>query len=367
MIVISFAYSLEKSPAMNRATEFQDSLGVNLPSCVKKMCASHVNTGFWMGLPLQFCKSFLPKEDATIALEDETGQKCNVKYIAYKHGLSAGWKSFVLRHNLIEEDVLVFQLVEKTKFKVYIFRADELGEAGHVLTLLSFGAHTEQTSPVTVSPKTKRNKHLESLSLTVFQKKQKMSTPSGPDVLECSRLSKPCVFWEVNSFQDFHIMVNGICIDHELPGDVRMGYYKLCVHKKEFLHDEVLECAHDKLVAGMIGETVSIANKIKSCKISTTAKEDYEIWDKFLSSFENMRDKIHTLVTLVFESEGAVDFKRYVEANNEHKRAEDEVKRVAAELKELEETAMKLEGITGSLKEEIEKFEHMLQEEFDAP
>lgn len=51
-------------------------------------------------------------------LEDEIGEKWEVKYIANKNGLSAGWKIFVVAHDLIEGDVLVFHLIETYKLKV---------------------------------------------------------------------------------------------------------------------------------------------------------------------------------------------------------------------------------------------------------
>ena len=51
-------------------------------------------------------------------LENDKGEQWEVKYIAYKVGLSAGWKHFVFAHSLVEGDVLIFQLVESTKFKV---------------------------------------------------------------------------------------------------------------------------------------------------------------------------------------------------------------------------------------------------------
>lgn len=68
-----------------------------------------------------FCKKHLPDKDITITLEDESGKEYQLKYIAYKTGLSAGWRQFSAMHKLLEGDVLVFQLVEPTKFKVYCF------------------------------------------------------------------------------------------------------------------------------------------------------------------------------------------------------------------------------------------------------
>ncbi|KAM0039669.1 putative transcription factor B3-Domain family [Helianthus debilis subsp. tardiflorus] len=335
------------SPTMIRAVEFQNSLGTDFPSCIKTMSSSQVISGFWLGLPLHFCKSYLPKEDATIVLEDEYGAQFEVKYIAYKYGISAGWKRFVVRHNLTIKDILIFQLVESTKFKVYILDINDSSEASHALSLLNLAAHTEQSTPVTPSLKTKKKKHPESLSVTVSRKKHKKSVRSsrsvppsghhtseegGPEVLECSIPSeRHLTFQEVKSFQDFHIIVKG-----------------------------------------MVGQIVRIADEIKRCKITTITKEDFDRWEKSLNSFELLgmkvgflRDKVHTLATLVFESEAAVDIKQYVEARNEHRRAEDEIKKVAAKLKELREEAIKFAGIAGTLKHKVEKYEHKFQEEVD--
>ncbi|KAK9067067.1 hypothetical protein SSX86_014391 [Deinandra increscens subsp. villosa] len=396
----SFKTLIPTSPAMVRAVEVQYSLGTEFPSCVKMMVKSQVSCGFWLGLPLHFCQSFLPKEDAMLVLEDENGEQCEVKYIAYKYGLSAGWKNFAIRHKLMEGDVLVFHLVETARFKVYIHKADDSNEVVDAvpLSLWSSEAHSEEiTNRVSPSTKTKKNKHPESHSLTVVQKKvkkSKKSVPSsvsisprdrlieqlgneseegGSEVLECSRPSQPNLpFQEVKSFEDFSIFVNGFCIDRELPDDVRAGYFKLCLYKKQFLHDGLSDGLYYKLVAGMIGETVRIANEIKNCEL-TTSKKEFETWDNSLKSFELLglkvgflRDKIHTLATLMFESESALDIKRYAEAENEHKRVKDEASKVAAKLKELKESAKKFEGISGILKQKVKRYESKFKEEVDA-
>ncbi|PWA47419.1 B3 DNA binding domain-containing protein [Artemisia annua] len=72
----------------------------------------------------------------------------------------------------------------------------------------------------------------------MIQKKQKNSAPAqlsghsrnnseeaGSEVLEGSRFCIQAVsFEEVKSFEDFHIVVKGLCIDRELPNDVRMRF-----------------------------------------------------------------------------------------------------------------------------------------------
>lgn len=70
------------------------------------------------GLPGPFCRAYLPHEDTTVVVEGENGKQYDVKYIGHKTGLSAGWRQFSVENNLLEGDVLVFQLVEASKFKV---------------------------------------------------------------------------------------------------------------------------------------------------------------------------------------------------------------------------------------------------------
>lgn len=66
----------------------------------------------------------MPNKDTTVILEDEHGKQYEMKYIAHKSGLSAGWRQFSVGHNLLEGDVLVFQLVESNKFKVITLDGD---------------------------------------------------------------------------------------------------------------------------------------------------------------------------------------------------------------------------------------------------
>ncbi|XP_076941409.1 uncharacterized protein LOC143610957 [Bidens hawaiensis] len=252
---------------------------------------------------------------------------------------------------------------------VYIFKANnDSSEAGHIISLMNLEAHTEQTTPgklVYINFFV-----FDHLALCLYSVNN--SEERGREVLERSEPSKTNLLQDVKSFLDFHIMFEGLCIDHELSEDVRVCYYKLCIYKKQWLHDGVSKDFCGVVVARMIGETVRIANEIKNCTM-TTSKEDFGSWDKSLSSFEKfgmkvrfLRHKIHMLETLVFQSEGAVDVKRYEEAKEEHKRVKDEIKIVSAELTQLKKTANKFEEVTSGLKQKIEEFENKFGEEIDA-
>ncbi|XP_021665043.1 B3 domain-containing protein At3g19184 isoform X2 [Hevea brasiliensis] len=111
--------------AIDRAEQVQSGLEADFPSFVKPMTQSHVTGGFWLGLPVQFCKDHLPSRDEYITLVDENGDASETKYLAQKTGLSAGWRGFAIDHKLVDGDALVFQLVSPREFKVYIIRAYE--------------------------------------------------------------------------------------------------------------------------------------------------------------------------------------------------------------------------------------------------
>lgn len=73
------------------------------------------------GLPVQFCKTYLPKHDETVYLVDEQEEEYLTKYLALKTGLSGGWRGFSIEHKLVDGDALVFHLIEPAKFKVHLF------------------------------------------------------------------------------------------------------------------------------------------------------------------------------------------------------------------------------------------------------
>ncbi|KAL5855606.1 hypothetical protein ACOSQ3_005441 [Xanthoceras sorbifolium] len=123
-----YASDKERVYAIERADQLQSGLDSQYPSFVKPMLHSHVTRGFWLGLPVQFCKNHLPLYDEIITLVDEEGNEFPTKYLAEKTGLSGGWRGFSIEHELVDGDALVFHLVKPATFKVYIIRAYELEE-----------------------------------------------------------------------------------------------------------------------------------------------------------------------------------------------------------------------------------------------
>ncbi|KAL6318295.1 hypothetical protein AAG906_039387 [Vitis piasezkii] len=123
-----YASEEARTCAMERAEELQASLEPQYPSFLKSMLQSHVTGGFWLGLPVHFCKTTLPKSDVIMNLVGEEGDEYPTVFLARKSGLSGGWKRFSVAHKLVDGDALVFQLVRPTKFKVYIVRVSSFEE-----------------------------------------------------------------------------------------------------------------------------------------------------------------------------------------------------------------------------------------------
>ncbi|MCO5607674.1 hypothetical protein L7F22_061872 [Adiantum nelumboides] len=123
-----YASDVERIKAAERANKRQEELQDGNPSFVKLMLVSHVSGGFWLGLPLHFCKKNLPHNDAVVVLEDEMGGEWDSIYLAHRTGLSGGWRGFAVDHSLEDGDAIIFELIEPRRFKVHIIRVSEVVE-----------------------------------------------------------------------------------------------------------------------------------------------------------------------------------------------------------------------------------------------
>ncbi|GER30877.1 B3 domain-containing protein [Striga asiatica] len=382
-----------KSPTLIRAEEVQMSLSKDHPSFLKVLVRSHVASCFWMGLPVPFCKIHLPSKDTQVVLENENGEEFSIKYIAHKTGLSAGWRKFVAGNKLIEGDVLIFQLIEPCRLKVYVIRANDLTEVDGALSLLILDSKIKQDAEENMDAQTKK-KRPKSLPLTVVQKKKDTEFPSlrphivgfpeehsgnnseevASEVLEGTKSNISSIqFNDIKGFEDFRIMVNGVCLDPELPEHIRRAYYDLCCSKNAYLHDRVLPGLYSKLAAGMIVETISIADFIRGCKL-TTPRKDFEVGEKSLRSFELLglnvgflRARLRRLLSLAHDSEGGMDVRRYFEAQKEKSELEDEIWKLETKLVELKELYGKCACDVENLQAKAESYQAKFQEEVDAP
>ncbi|KAL2665098.1 hypothetical protein GLYMA_02G237500v4 [Glycine max] len=112
----------ERLCALEAAEAIQINLNSSNPSFIKSM-----------GLPSKFCEEHLPKTLHDMVLEDENGSEYEAVYIGNRAGLSGGWRAFALDHKLDDGDALVFELIEASRFKIYIVRAfpDSVEEKGN--------------------------------------------------------------------------------------------------------------------------------------------------------------------------------------------------------------------------------------------
>lgn len=123
-----YASDEAREEALQKADKLQSDLNSKHPIFIKSMLQSHVTGGFWLGLPNHFCKKNLPLRDAMMTLIDEDGDEYPTTYLAQKTGLSAGWRGFAIAHKLADGDALIFELVKRTVFKVYIIRVNSPSE-----------------------------------------------------------------------------------------------------------------------------------------------------------------------------------------------------------------------------------------------
>ncbi|CAN1343701.1 B3 domain-containing protein Os01g0234100 [Linum perenne] len=379
-----------KSPAMIRAEEVQANLDPDFPSFLKYLVRSHVGSCFWMGLPGPFCRANLPLEDTTVTLEDEDGKEFNIKYIGYKTGLSAGWRLFCVAQNLLEGDVLVFQLVGNCRFRVYIIRANDLAEVDGALGLLNLDAQTQRNDAgkfstqcsLYKSSKKKRGKPQSSSFLV--KKKRKTSQPRssfrtieqpveqsendseevGSEVLEGFNLSYNVLqFEDIKSFEDFSIVIEGSVLDSELNEEVRRKYYKLCRSQNALLHENVTKGLTSKLIAGIISETVNIADNLKECTLSTSPDE-FTNWARALKASELfsmnvgfLRERLRHLVNLTLHSEDAANTRRYMEARTERLNTEVEIQNIEAKLAVLKSACERYGSDVETVKTKAESYE----------
>ncbi|KAL5777820.1 hypothetical protein ACOSP7_010746 [Xanthoceras sorbifolium] len=119
-----YASDEARADAMDKAEKLESRLEPAYPTFIKSMLQSHVTGGFWLGLPVNFCKKCLPRRDEVFTLVDESGDEYPTIYLHRKTGLSGGWKGFAVAHDLVDGDAVVFQLIKDTTFKVHIIRVN---------------------------------------------------------------------------------------------------------------------------------------------------------------------------------------------------------------------------------------------------
>ncbi|XP_022746361.1 B3 domain-containing protein Os01g0234100-like isoform X3 [Durio zibethinus] len=322
-----------KSAVMKQALEVQANLSSEFPSLVKCMHPSNVTGGFWVGLPKHFCSKQLPKENRTMVLEDEEGKEFQTKYLVEKVGLSGGWRGFSIAHKLLEGDVCVFHLVKPSKFKVYIVRRKGSDEVDVALGLLKLESSTQQIE---------------------LEKEPKIFVKTRDKPLE-----------------NYGMYENRISVektDSEFSKYLKTKYYELCCNQKSFLHENLLEGLNCKLVAGVIAETINIADAIRAAKL-TTSHHSFLTWGQTLKSFKGLGMKVGFLSARLDQLMNlSMKSRRYQEARLEQINANEKKRKLEAKLVEVTEALNRLVVDIGSLEEEnADRLEILFQEVASAP
>lgn len=232
-----------------------------------------------------------------------------------------------------------------------------------------------------VALESSKRKHSPSLPLVVFQNKNRKlqeqsendSEETGSEVLEGSKFLDPAVQFEDICFDNFKILVDGLFIDSELPECTRAKYYELCCSQNAFLHGALVEGLNHGLIAEIISETVKIADNLRACNL-TTSQVEFRTWERTLKAFEVLgmnvgflQARVDHLMSLAFDSEGAMCSRQYVEVTIERAHVEDELRDLENRLMELKSSSEKMDDHIENLKEAVEKHVIRFQEEVMAP
>ncbi|KAK1646909.1 hypothetical protein QYE76_064714 [Lolium multiflorum] len=223
------------------------------------------------------------------------------------------------------------QLVRPTRFKVYISPENRFTTTGGASDHLSFDTSTGSNT-------------LEEESSD--EDKDPEVTPSSGNTF-----SDDANFDAVKSFEDFNIILDDLIIDRELlPGHVHRMYYQLCCERKAFLHRHLLKCISPALTAGLIAETVAIAEGISSSYASSSSLEDLAFWKTTLEAFEGLgmdvaflRKRVDDLHVVVLERDR--DREKMRALKSEMSSLNDALEGVNMELDELEESVAKMKKV----------------------
>jgi hypothetical protein len=141
-----YATNEERAYAVAKAEQLEAQLGSDHPAFIKPMSHSSATKSgtlvwqlsvccnaicswmviccaIWQTFPVHF-KQYLPVHDEVMALVDEVNKEFDMLYhVTYTHhkywgGYLNGWRAFSAHQELADGDCLVFQLIERRKFKV---------------------------------------------------------------------------------------------------------------------------------------------------------------------------------------------------------------------------------------------------------
>ncbi|KAL2906231.1 hypothetical protein RDABS01_004941, partial [Bienertia sinuspersici] len=331
-----------KSSVICRAEELRFRLDAKYPSFTKYLLRSHVASCFWMGLPLSFCKMYLPQTDTYFILLNQNGKRYTAKYLPRKTALSGGWRGFSIAEELSEGDALVFQLLQPTKLKV-VFQI-----------YVAAGVHeqaTETHRSFSVSA-TAQDKEQPQASRQAEKSENKLKHALHPAAVgDCG----------ISSFEEFAFLINeSLKEEYELPHNIKCSYYQLCCSQNTLLHFHLLKGINPLLIAGSIIETVNVAAAIKNCELHDFLDE-LPIWDEKLRFLNILGMKVGFLMThldhlqrITNDPEVAKNRQQYLDLCSEQADSGNKIQNLEAKLSELTKAVDKRADDIHKLKLEIE-------------
>ena len=170
--------------------------------------------------------------------------------------------------------------------------------------------------------------------------------------------------------ESFNILWNGEVIDSEISEHVRSQYYQLCCSQKSGLHDGLVKCIDKKLAAGIISETVKIADAIRAAEITTTSCNDVQRWDQTLKGFEGMGMNVAFLraaIKNILDSIQRKQQEKIKRKTNERAQAEKEMRNLETQLVNVKKKIRVLDDEIDVIRAQNEKLEHSFKETAIAP
>ncbi|XVF67598.1 hypothetical protein PTKIN_Ptkin10aG0134000 [Pterospermum kingtungense] len=324
---------------MERAKEVQAYLSDEFPSFLKVMIPSIVCRGFWMSLPKEFCQLILPSHDTTptVTLVDDSGKEYRINFLVQRRALSGGWKKFSREHGILVGDVLIFHLIEPSKFKVYIVRVNGLAEVDAALGLLRLGS---------------------SAKLTGIRKNT--SEPFSSDI------------------NQNEVHKNSLCYLKAEENQPENGRLDIGSSEVEGIRSWPEVNAEFKQLRGtekfiVLANDLALYYAIRASKISTPGA-DFVAWDNTVSGFEllgmdvgSLPNRMHQLPGLSFESKSKARSRRYKEAILERAYAEEEARSLELELVEKKKEIRRLDAEIEALNVNARRYKLMFEAAANAP
>ncbi|MCL7030822.1 hypothetical protein MKW94_022992 [Papaver nudicaule] len=333
---------------------------------------------YWLKLPSTFCNPNLPTKKFDLTLLDEQGEEYTVRCLSPSFSLSGGWRRFALAHKLVEGDALVFQLIEATKFKVYIVRAPSLAGADLACDLPNTDIPTQGSVPETNATKRSLEESRTESHPSIPFPDQNTNLEQPEDlrdnvevmrtrVFEGVRLPEPIAgTQDFTNSDSFTIIVNDMLMDPIISEDIRTKYYELCCSQKAYLHKSLMEGLNHKMVTEIICQIVDIADAIRDSKLSTP-EDTFKAWEKSLLVFKILgmnvefllsRVGMHLQQSLAFDYSGAV---------MEENLLKEEIASREAKILELRNDSIKLKRKLTTLKANREKQVSAFQSMVNSP